>query len=901
MSLKSRFFKKPWQHSNEDKRLVAVREDADPALIEALPELAEQDPSPAVRLAALKRIDEEPAWLEARLRESDADLLDQADRFLLRAATSEGTESGDEALKDKRLRWLERIESGDAIRSLAVSARDRELRRRAQSRINSQGFLGDCYASEGDAELAEGLLERIEQLSTLERLHQKLKKSNKRKAQAVMARLQAVQSSRGQFDAEQVSAERLVEQAEALARGQHLDERDARLVELKATWTELHHVSNSLQARFAGALSIVEAAMARPLPEARQEEPQDHPSSTEPSGPDSPMQTVADAIRAQLRRKSQVVKPQKLLADWDRAWNSLKAVTPADEEIKQAMLPILKELQDQVQRRSRAASAGKDADKTSPGASRSPDTAALASELDTLSELLEAGELARAHALSRELRGRLQSIPARQRPRETSGRLQRLEGRLKELRDYQHWSHNKLRDALIERVEALPGTGQHPDAVAAALKEARGEWQRLEKLELLPGDKRKFAAPGGQWRRFQDACSAAFDTAKPYFEKRQSVQEDNQAQLERFVASGMRLVEDESADPKELMPTMRKARAAIRRLDDLPPKSRGSSAGQLRELMNRISQRLDSAFEQVAEEKRRLIKEARTLGEEPELKVAIDRAKGLQADWKRAGQGQRKTDQALWKEFRAEIDPLFEQLDGQRKAREEADQAAIDQIKQLCSEAEALCTQDEEGLLEASGPMQGLADRLAAIHPKPQALVNRFEKARKRLSDRQSEIRQAREAQAVKRLNEGLKLLQKAFSERLDGRTPDRADADLEALPKALRATLEAILDDARPGDELRAQAEDNLDAARQVAVEFEFLSGLDSPAEEKSRRMNFQVQRLAARMSEGSQKPDLASELGELEARWHGSLPLPPEDFDALARRIEKCQAVIRQMMGIA
>ena len=46
-------------------------------------------------------------------------------------------------------------------------------------------------------------------------------------------------------------------------------------------------------------------------------------------------------------------------------------------------------------------------------------------------------------------------------------------GRLHELRDWQHWANNKLRERICERAEEIPGSGMHPDAVTARLRELR--------------------------------------------------------------------------------------------------------------------------------------------------------------------------------------------------------------------------------------------------------------------------------------------------------------------------------------------------------------------------------------------------------------------------------------------
>ncbi|MEN1727443.1 MAG: DUF349 domain-containing protein [Pseudomonadota bacterium] len=886
MSLTSRFFKKPWQHKNPESRIAAIQSIDDPELIRALPDLAEQDDSSAVRLAALRRINSEAFWLDARLRETEPELLAAADQFLSRCAT----ESDPKELDPERLAWAKTLSNPELIKTLAASAREINIRAHALQQVQAQGFLGDCYASETDAALAESILRRINQLSTLERLHGKLRKQNKQKSKAVQNRLQEIQASHGEIDLVAEKAQALVDEMEALSRGEHLDQRQDKLTKVQSEWGQLDVPPAALQKRFDSALTIVEAAIARPLPtDAPASEADIEPEQT--IAADGNLQAAADKIRGQLRNRQAAIKPGELLAEWDRAWNALAQAGEAEESLKSTMLPILKELQLQVQNAARQPATAERSD-----ASKGP-LPDFGAELDALSSVLVAGDLQAANARFQTIRGALKALPPKQCPSAVTGRLQRLDGRFRELRDYQHWSNNSHRDELIEKLEALPGSGQHPDAVTAVLKEARTEWKRLEKLEILPGDKRRFAAPSGQWRRFQAAAKAAFDSAKPYFEKRQGVQEETLEQLHRFIDRGKALARSEDADSKALMPVLRKAREAIRRLDELPPKARGAAAGGLRDLMSALSGRLDQAFEQVERAKRRLINEAKALANEAELKDAIDRAKGLQAEWKRAGQGRRRIDQKLWTEFRSHIDPLFEKLDGERKARQEANQAVVEVLKQLCVAAEEIAMLPEDQLEAAQSRLTGLANDWNQRHPKPAALVKRFDKALKRFEQRLEALRDQQRQQVAEAQIQAALAIQNAYEGRLQGK---EAEVDIEeSLPEALVESARRVAEIELSA--LQAKALEHVELAAQVAIEFEFLSGLDSPAEEKERRMNYQVQRLAARMSEGEAQRDLGSEVAELEERWHLALPLPPDEYHHLQQRIKKCQTVLQNMLGNA
>jgi hypothetical protein len=80
----------------------------------------------------------------------------------------------------------------------------------------------------------------------------------------------------------------------------------------------------------------------------------------------------------------------------------------------------------------------------------------------------------------------------------------------------------------------------------------------------------------------------------------------------------------------------------------------------------------------------------------------------------------------------------------------------------------------------------------------------------------------------------------------------------------------------------MRAEAGDaGEDAARDRLVELEFIAGIESPADDRQRRMNYQVQRLASRMRDrAAASPE--AELAVLLAAWFAQAPQP----DALESR---------------
>ncbi len=897
MNLKSRLFGKPaWQDRDPEIRASAVAKLNDVELERQLPQLAQHDESAEVRLAALKRINTEAFWLDARLRESDDAIVAAADDFLVRAVMRKANPD----MLTERLEWFARTHQTDLIRKAARQAPDEDLRAAALERIDSPGFLGDCYMSETSDKLAACLLERIDQESTLQRIIDQLRKTSKKRTRAAEKRLAAIAAESGHDETVGQIARRLVDQIEALTRGSGGGDRSEHLSRLEAEWQSLASVPEPLQRRFEGAAQIIRSSINRSIPDsgspARMHDPET-PETADPEPIAGQLSKLAEQVRARAETPADREADSQLLSSWDRAWNAITEPGEAELALREALLPLLR----QIQKRHEAASKPAVQKPEKPAV----DAEALDRRLDDVGQMLEGGELAAARSALGELRSSLDKIPARQRPSKIVGREQRMAGRLKEMRNWQHWSNNKIRDELIAQVEQLIESDQHPDAISSALKEARAEWQRLESLEVLPGDKRRYAAPPGQWRRFQEACKQAFEIARPFFEKREEAKNQNLDALNQFLDKGMEVAASENPDGGEMLGFMRKARQVIRRLDDIPPKARGKAANRLKSLMDQLSARLDEFYEEVESAKRRLVAEARELAHEKDLKTAIDAAKALQARWQKAGSGRRRIEQKLWKEFREPIDPLFEQLEDKHQERRQEQKETIAALEALCQQAEELAGLDEEQLPDAEGRMRGLSNDWHRHPHRPKGLDQRFAAAEEKLDRRKSELRRRERDQARQTLDDLVQALQAAWQQRLDAN--GKAAAPPTDLPQpgddplaiSVAEQLARVTTDETKHAELEQQVAQNADSARQIVIEMEFLAGVETPEADRQQRMDYQVKRLARQLSERSSQPDLGTELEALTQRWYAAFPMPPEQYENLAKRFDKCRNLLHSMLG--
>lgn len=923
MSLKQRLFGPPWENKDPDVRARSIASSTEPGLFAKLPEIAVEDPAAAVRIAALRRLGDESAWLKARDNETDPDVVAAADQYLLRAVC----ERPSSELTEQRLAWLARIGQPDALRRVASAAADAELRQAALERITSQGFLGDCVISETDDRIATAVLARIDQVSTLKRIAGELRKRHKARHQAVITRLAELEHDTDNHEARDELARQLIQQAEKLARGETAGDRKAEAERLERQWKELSEPDPALARRFDGAMRIVTSAL-QPRPERAAKKPAEADAPTA----DPELERLAEQaskMASEPAGEKTAAALNQLISTFDRHWNSIRSPGEADHAVRSRFGALTGELQArlqaQQQQSSHSAPAGAQKDNlqgNDNGNEKGGDEHAdergggddralhdeLEAALDAAERALASGDIADSDAAIRTARSVHDRLPRRTRPKQAAGRLARMAGKLKEIRDWQHWSNNKLRERLIERVDEIDAASMHPDAVTERLKELRQRWKELDQLEVLPGDKRRFAAPQGQWRRFQRACKEAFDAARPYLEKRSEVREENLHELNDFLADARAVVADEQTDADKLIRYQRAAREAIRNLDTLPPKHRGESAAALRELMDSISAALDEHFDAIEAEKRRLVAEARKLAHEKDRGAAIDRAKALQAEWKKAGRGRRKTEEKLWREFREPIDPLFEDLKKQRDERKQAEHEHAEALKDLCARAEALAGSEEPE--RAAGQISGLEDEFGQYASIPPALRKRFERA---IADFRKELESARQRREQARRQHLVTLagqLQAAWQALLEGKSPDSGqDGDQNSdqgppepvpgdeLAQRLFERLTRLTDQGGNPERMREQIEKSTRQARQVVVEMECLSGVETPEEDRQLRMDYQISRLSNRLGDGAPRPDLDSERADLEQRWFDSFPHDPELHGTLQKRYENADKILQRM----
>ena len=295
-----------------------------------------------------------------------------------------------------------------------------------------------------------------------------------------------------------------------------------------------------------------------------------------------------------------------------------------------------------------------------------------------------------------------------------------------------------------------------------------------------------------------------------------------------------------------------------------------------------ISPRLEARAQSVEQAKSRLIEQAQALSQHAE-RGAARAARELQQQWTAIGEGVRSTDQKQWREFRAACDRVFAALDAGRKERDSQAAALIGQAQAIVDEAETLANDpaiDSDALLARR---RELDSRWRAVTTNDQRLDQRWRKALDKLSARGAErAREKRLARYALALQKYAMLRELECGEQTAELLAPRWDAH-PGLVAEFGAPLADRWTRACRGDCVSADVTE-VEAARDLLTRLEFSAGIASPAEDRQRRMDYQVARLSARMRGGvSMTPEC--ELDEVLSAWFGQPPQPAE----LEQRFER------------
>jgi hypothetical protein len=854
MNWKKSLYKPKWQHKSADIRLESVTIEQHPELISSLVEIAGTDEDKRVRCAAIKRLHQLENILNLYGNESD-----QTVRELLESRIHQLAASSNESRPalEFRLRVVEITSDRELIEHLAVHAPETELRRAALAKVERQGVLGDCCINDSDAKNRSYAASRISQHTSLKRVINGLRKRDKALYTKLQARLQ--QELLNQADPKAVQAEAILICAalEKLAlEKQALGTDKAEISDTKSLHTAWQRIASHASTDMADRYQRICKRLAAP-----------------------PVVTPAASVATVVDHKPESTAVKVASVEITESPKANETSVKSTSEIHQH------ETENQQ---------------------RSGEELIKAQELLLqLQTELENGELQKALETRAKLQRSTKGHGKHKDWLELYSKTAGTHARLRELREWHHWSNNKVRKRLIAEMEVLPAADLHPDALLNRIKSLQVEWKTLEQSEQIPGEKHFSAAPW-MWRKFSAAGHTAFETARPFLDKRSEIQSRHAKSLATFCAELKQLATAEPTDWTALSKGLNRGRKKLHDLNNVPANQRQKFARKLKNALDKANLAMQEHYRLVEIDKMKLIRAASQLIHMPDRSEAITGAKSLQANWKSAGSLWRSKEQELWLQFREHLNPLFEALKEQQESLRATDDERLSVQKRLCAEMRDILKSGDD-LSVQLGKVQGLQDSWKDIgHPDRrlqksfQGLVEDYQQRVKQLERQQ--VKADRERQWLKfALLHELAVTGQTAKGSLSKKTRTKVTkvwpgvSSDEAPEKAMdQACSELLAETAAESNQ--NEIKDLQTQARNLSIRLEFIAGLPSPDEDRDQRMQYQVDRLAESMSGINVRLPVIEEARHAEIEWFGMYALPEIEFKAFGKRIEQALSVIME-----
>jgi exonuclease SbcC len=892
MNWKQRLFKPKWQNKNAEIRLESVSTEHHPDLIGSLVEIASKDQDSRVRSAAIKRLHQLENILKLYPDEKDPTVRKMLeDRIRQLAATTNESRPP----LGVRMQVVDMTTSRELIEHLASHAPETELRLAALAKVTRQGVLGDCCIQDSDASNRVYAASKITQHTTLKRVIETLRKSDKALYSQLQQRLHTELLEKGDSGAVKTEAIGICTGLEKQA----LDKDHQNSAEIQTLHAAWHNIDTKVSAdmaqryqRVCDRLNAPEAPLEpveKKTPEiipVKPEIAEDIKKDVEPTPqPNLAFAQVATAICLYETENTEhpgYASVKKMRAQFEKIWQSCKPPHPDDQACWDAANTALADMEEKLELKQQKL------DKVLNQANQ------LLSQMETE---LDDGELHKALETRAKIQQVGDEIKNNRAWKPINSKMAGMQAKMRELRDWHHWSNNKIRTRLIAEMEVLPAADLHPDALLDRIKSLQVEWKALEQSEQIPGDKKFMAAPW-MWRKFSDAGNKAFDIAKPYLDKRSEIQARLAQSLIEFCTELEDLAQAEPKDWTALGKGISDGRKKLQDLNGLPPRQRQKVAKKLKAALDKGNAAVQARYEDIEKEKMKLIRAASQLVHMPERSEAITQAKSLQSNWKAAGSLWRSKEQELWNQFREHLDPLFTELKEQQASIRAADDERLTAQKELCAELKNIL-KNESDLTALHGKVQGLQDAWKDIEHPDRRLLQTFQTM---VDEYQKKVEKAhikREESSRERWWSKANLLHdlSVNGRTLKGTISKKAEASIDkSWPQDSSSDLlEASMDQARLdiiAGSIAAADEDHIaemkTSARSLCIAIEFIAGLASPQEDREQRMKYQVDRLAESMSgEGIRQP-AGEEARIAEQTWLAMYALPDEDYKAFGSRIK-------------
>jgi DNA repair protein SbcC/Rad50 len=585
--------------------------------------------------------------------------------------------------------------------------------------------------------------------------------------------------------------------------------------------------------------------------------------SQETNTPDASGQAVTDRdLAGAIRKLEQALEQLK----WPSSYGELKIVGDLRAQLKE-WNKALKE----------------------SAAERKKNLDLLHEKINSIFRFSRSGNLARAKQLCERVEKKIARYEGRERSI-LDERFQEARKALDKMGDWNRFATEPKYLELCEAMEALASSGQHPEKLSSEMKALQQQWKALGHSDCADQ----------YWPRFKQAADIVYKPCADYFAKRKEVQKANLEQRGKCVEEMQRLLDgtdwDKEPDLKSVLSSLRRISDAFATIKDVERNAGRKQWERFSAIRDQVNSKLDVVCKSNLALKHELIAQAEALAAAPAAEINLVKLKSLQEQWKRIGIVKRNQEQKAWIKFKEQTDLVYNKVQElRRESRDNTDRQlgaygkVIREIQQLAGTAQDLVEADRQfAALEAQySELPELPGRLP--EKLAEGIQRDYRNACRQFSDCRSRIINNLQGQRMQALRRKADLC--ARLEALGTSPPEEAlreiaqewdsialnDAALSRRIEARRNSAQAEMDRAAIGDE-----------RRMLCIQLEIALDVESPAEDKALRMQYQLEQLN-KSGLGARTRYNAEQLENVEVDWLCKPGAEPERQKELDKRFRE------------
>jgi hypothetical protein len=471
-------------------------------------------------------------------------------------------------------------------------------------------------------------------------------------------------------------------------------------------------------------------------------------------------------------------------------------------------------------------------------------------------------------------------------------KLARAEKQLADMADWQDFAARPKLEALCDQMESLPSKEQKTEAIAREVKNIQTQWKAL-------GVSR---ASNELWSRFKTAGDTAYEPCKAFFEEKQ-VERQAKMDVKKQLCDALEIKQAEldsaEAEWKVIQRTVNDAKRewSRNRIPDRKPDKQLEA--RFSAILKPFEEKLAGQYDANAVLKNELVEKVQKLAEAEINQHSVNQTRSLQSAWKQIGIMRRREDQTLWESFNGHCRTIFKQQHASEREHYKASMGHVFRARDIIKSLKQIAKQgspEDQQVQALANEFQGLAE---FPEKDKKFLLRDFRGA----MDACSRVQQTQSLRREQAEHEEL-MRCVALCEQLEAavETPDlRSDTLRDDVLHAWESSdVKMNREHEQRLEQRRSAALAHLDGGtrfdydgaenvrRDLLIRMEVAAGLDTPGEDKARRMQYQLAHLQEGMTSAG-VADARTSLATLELDWLSAAPVLRSLHDALQSRYLK------------